>query len=58
MNERYPSDEALRAWIEDAPAQRPGTKMPAWRGIIRDEDYPPLIGYVRGLGRPSPHAAR
>jgi len=57
-NEHYPTDDALRAWIEDAPAQKPGTKMPAWKGIIKDEDYAPLMAYVRALSRPSPHAAR
>jgi cytochrome c553 len=57
-NERYPSDEALRAWIEDAPRLKPGTRMPAWKGIIRDEDYAPLMSYVRRLARPGKHAAR
>lgn len=57
-NEHYPSDETLRAWIEDAPKQKPGTRMPAWKGIIRDEDYAPLMGYVRLLARPGKSASR
>lgn len=57
-NERYPSDEALRAWIENAPALKPGTKMPAWKGIIRDEEYAPLMAYVRSLARPGKSALR
>jgi mono/diheme cytochrome c family protein len=57
-NERYPTDEALRAWIEDAPSKKPGTKMPAWRGVIRDDDYAPLMAYVRTLARPGKQASR
>ena len=51
-NEHFTSDDALRAWIEDAPRQKPGTKMPAWKGIIRDEDYAPLMSYVRHARAP------
>jgi mono/diheme cytochrome c family protein len=50
-NENYPTDRELRAWIEDAPSKKPGTRMPAWRGIIKDEDYAPLMAYVRTLAR-------
>ncbi len=55
-NEHFPTDEALRAWIEDAPSLKPGTKMPAWKGTIKDEDYEPLMGYVRLLARPAKQA--
>ena len=47
----YPSDPQLEAFIRHAPAFKPGTKMPAWNGIIAESDYAPLIGYVRELGR-------
>lgn len=57
-NEHFPSDEALRAWIEDAPRQKPGTKMPPWKGIVREEDYAPLMSYVRSLARPGKSATR
>lgn len=57
-NEHHPSDEALRAWIEDAPKMKPGTRMPPWKGVIRDEDYAPLMGYVRTLSRPGKSASR
>jgi mono/diheme cytochrome c family protein len=50
-NEHYPSDAELRAWIEDAPSKKPGTRMPAWKGVIKDEDYPPLMAYVRTLAQ-------
>jgi len=49
--EHYPSHEALKAWIEDAPAIRPGTHMPGWRNVIREQDYEPLIGHVLELGK-------
>ncbi|HKR83631.1 MAG TPA: cytochrome c, partial [Terriglobales bacterium] len=49
----YPTDPQLEAYIRHAPAFRPGTKMPAWNGIIDEKDYAPLIAYVRELGRAS-----
>jgi mono/diheme cytochrome c family protein len=49
-SEHYPSDEALIAWIRNAPAVKPGTRMPKWEGIIKDEELPPLAAYVRKLG--------
>ena len=49
----YPSDAQLEAWIRNAPAIKPGTKMPTWDGVIREEDYVPLIAYVKELGRGS-----
>lgn len=47
----YPTDAQLEAFIRHAPAFKPGTKMPAWNGIIAETDYAPLIAYVRELGR-------
>ena len=47
----YPTDPQLEAFIRHAPAFKPGTKMPAWNGIIAGNDYAPLIAYVRELGR-------
>jgi cytochrome c553 len=49
----YPTDPQLEAYIRHAPAFKPGTKMPAWNGIIDEKDYAPLIAYVRELGRVS-----
>jgi len=48
--QRFPTRAALRAWIEDAPRLKPGTRMPAWRGIIAEHEYEPLISYVLALG--------
>ena len=47
----YPTDPQLEAFIRHAPEFKPGTKMPAWNGIIAETDYAPLIAYVRELGR-------
>jgi mono/diheme cytochrome c family protein len=48
-NETYPSDAELRHWIDEAPSIRPGTKMPGWKGVIKEEHYPPLLAHVRTL---------
>lgn len=56
-NEHYPTDAALRGWIDDAPRLKPGTHMPGWHGVIRERDYPPLLAYVRTLARAPEHAA-
>lgn len=47
----YPTDPQLEAFIRHAPSFKPGTKMPAWNGIITDSEYKPLIAYLRELGR-------
>lgn len=45
------TDEDLSAWIADAPAQKPGAKMP--RGIaemgLSESDIEALVAYLRGL---------
>ena len=46
----YPSEDQLKAWIRNAPSLKPGTKMPAWEGIIAENEYGPLMTYVRQLG--------
>ncbi len=48
---KYPTDDALRAFVERPIAVVPDSKMPAWRGVIRDEEYEPLLAYVRKLGQ-------
>jgi len=56
--EHYPTDPQLEAWIRDAPALKPGTKMPTWNGVIRETDYAPLIEYVKELGRATGEGGR
>jgi mono/diheme cytochrome c family protein len=48
-NTTYPTDADLRRWIDDAPSIKPNTKMPGWKGVIKEEDYVPLMTYVRAL---------
>lgn len=50
-NAHFPSDAALRAFIDDPSATHPGSKMPAYRNVIDDADYPALIAHVRRLSR-------
>lgn len=50
-NDHFATDAELRAWIEDAPAKKPGTRMPGWKGVIAEADYGPLMGHVRKLAR-------
>jgi hypothetical protein len=39
--EHYPAREALKLWIQDAPRIRPGTRIPGWKDVIREQDYEP-----------------
>jgi mono/diheme cytochrome c family protein len=47
----FPTREALKLWIQEAPNIRPGTRMPPWRDVIREEHYDPLMDYVLRLGK-------
>jgi cytochrome c1 len=47
----FPADSSLQAWIRNPSAFRPLTKMPSFQGVIREEEYAPLIAYVRELGK-------
>jgi hypothetical protein len=47
----FPADSSLQAWIRNPSAFRPMTKMPSYQGVIREEEYAPLIAYVRELAR-------
>jgi len=46
----FPSDEQLIAWIKNPAAFKPGVKMPAWQGVIPEQDFAALAAYVRELG--------
>jgi mono/diheme cytochrome c family protein len=48
---KYPSDAALIAFIKNPALTVPGSRMPAWDGVIEEGDYAPLAAYVRRLGR-------
>jgi mono/diheme cytochrome c family protein len=46
-----PTDSLLHAWIRNPAAFRPLTKMPAYEGVLKEEEYAPLMAYVRELGK-------
>jgi mono/diheme cytochrome c family protein len=47
---RFPTDDALEAWIRHPSRIRPGARMPDFDGVIPEGDFPPLMRYVRTLG--------
>ena len=49
--EHFPTPEALKLWIQAAPKIRPGTRMPGWQDVIREQDYAPLLDHVLALGK-------
>jgi mono/diheme cytochrome c family protein len=46
---KYPTDGELIAWIKHPERIKPGIAMPTWDGVIKEEEYPPLAGFVRTL---------
>ncbi len=48
---KYPTNEALIAFLKDPSAAVPGTRMPRWDGVIKEEEYAPLCDYVRKLAQ-------
>jgi mono/diheme cytochrome c family protein len=46
---KYPTNEALVAFLKDPSASVPSTRMPRWDGIIKEEEYAPLCDYVHKL---------
>jgi mono/diheme cytochrome c family protein len=51
---RYPTDDELIAWIKHPERVQPGIAMPTWDGVIKEEEYAPLVAYVRSLGQAAP----
>ena len=45
----YPTDDELIAWIRHPERLRPGIAMPTWDGVIQEDEYAPLVAYVRSL---------
>jgi mono/diheme cytochrome c family protein len=52
--QKYPMDAELIAWIKHPERLRPGIAMPTWDGVIKEEEYPPLVDYVRSLAGAAP----
>jgi mono/diheme cytochrome c family protein len=46
---KYSTDEALIEYIKDPSAKVPGIKMPTWNGVIEEDEYAPLVSYVKTL---------
>jgi mono/diheme cytochrome c family protein len=57
-NRNYPNDAELLRWILDAPSLKPGTRMPGWRGIVTESDYPALLRHVRKLSNDANNPAK
>ncbi len=55
--QKYPVDAELIAWIKHPERLRPGIAMPTWDGVIQEDEYPPLVGYVRSLATAPPASA-
>jgi mono/diheme cytochrome c family protein len=49
--EDYPTDEALVAYIKHPERAKPGIAMPTWDGVIHEDEYAPLVAYVRSLAK-------
>ena len=41
--------EDLERWIRNAPAVKPGAKMPVWEGVLSDEDIRAIVDYLESL---------
>lgn len=50
----FPADSSLQAWIKNPSSFKPLTKMPSFQGVIKEEEFAPLIAYVRELGAKAP----
>jgi hypothetical protein len=49
--EHWPTDADLVAFIRDPSSRLPGSRMPAWRNIIPDDELAPLVAHLRTLSR-------
>jgi hypothetical protein len=45
------SANAIEAWIRNPGRYRKDVKMPAWEGVIHNDEYGLLVEYVQLLGR-------
>lgn len=51
LDEAFPTDEALVAFLKNPRETYPDTVMPAWDGVIEESDYAPLCEVVRRLSK-------
>jgi mono/diheme cytochrome c family protein len=52
-HQKYSSNADLKKWIEDPSQFVKDSKMPTWKDLIKEEEYGPLMEYVRQLGEKS-----
>ena len=52
------SPAAIEAWIRNPASITQGVAMPAWQGVLAEDDYAPLVEYVRRLGEQRVAAGR
>jgi mono/diheme cytochrome c family protein len=50
----YPADDDLIAFIRDPSSKNPGSRMPAWKNVIPDEELKELVAHVRVLDKSPP----
>ena len=48
---KYPDDASLKARIQNPAAFLPDSRMPKFEGVVAEQDYAPLLAYVRWLGK-------
>jgi len=53
----FPTDEELIGYIKHPEIAKPGVAMPTWDGVIQEDEYAPLVAYVRSLAAKSPPTA-
>jgi mono/diheme cytochrome c family protein len=51
---RFPTDPELVAYLKDPAAHDPFTLMPAWAGVIADDEWAELCAHVRELSAKAP----
>lgn len=47
----FPTDAELVAFLRHPELVHAGTEMPTWDGVIADDEYEPLVVYIRGLAK-------
>lgn len=52
---KYPDDASLKARIGNPAAFQADSRMPRFEGVVAEQDYAPLLAYVRWLGKNGTH---
>jgi mono/diheme cytochrome c family protein len=54
---KYKDEAGVSAFVHEPQKFIPGTKMPTWKGVILEEEYPPLVAYIKELTNKSTETA-